>query len=100
MPDESQGGTKMYDEIIEIYFDYWINEHMYRDILEKDEYYIEGWKEVEKINELLEKNLEDDKKCVLVELNDLFNSLIEFERELSYKLGFKAGAKFIIELLK
>lgn len=90
----------MYDEIIEIYFDYWINEHMYRDILEKDEYYIEGWKEVEKINELLEKNLEDDKKCVLVELNDLFNSLIEFERELSYKLGFKAGAKFIIELLK
>ncbi|EGT5270938.1 hypothetical protein KWL13_013495 [Clostridioides difficile] len=90
----------MYDEIIEIYFDYWINEHMYRDILEKDEYYIEGWKEVEKINELLEKSLEDDKKCVLVELNDLFNSLIEFERELSYKLGFKAGAKFIIELLK
>lgn len=100
MPEESQGGTKMYDEIIEIYFDYWINEHMYRDILEKDEYYIEGWKEVEKINELLEKSLEDDKKCVLVELNDLFNSLIEFERELSYKLGFKAGAKFIIELLK
>lgn len=82
----------MYDEIIEIYFDYWINEHMYRDILEKDKYYIESWKEVKKINELLEKVLEDDKKYVLVELNDLFNSLIEFERELSYKLGFKTGA--------
>ncbi|MDN9585065.1 hypothetical protein KLL18_13990 [Clostridioides difficile] len=66
----------MYDEIIEIYFDYWINEHMYRDILEKDKYYIESWKEVKKINELLEKVLEDDKKYVLVELNDLFNSLI------------------------
>ncbi|AUA38391.1 Uncharacterised protein [Clostridioides difficile] len=90
----------MYDEIIEIYFDYWINEHMYRSILEKDEYYIECWKEVKKINELLEINLEDDKKYLLVELNDLFNSLIEFERELSYKLGFKTGAKFIIELLK
>ncbi|WP_102833910.1 DUF6809 family protein [Clostridioides difficile] len=90
----------MYDEIIEIYFDYWINEHMYRGILEKDEYYIECWKEVKKNNELLEKSLEDDKKYLLVELNDLFNSLIEFERELSYKLGFKAGAKFIIELLK
>ncbi|PBH46667.1 hypothetical protein BGU76_15290 [Clostridioides difficile] len=90
----------MYDEIIEIYFDYWINEHMYRDILEKDKYYIESWKEVKKINELLEKVLEDDKKYVLVELNDLFNSLIEFERELSYKLGFKTGAKFIIELMK
>ncbi|HBE9319176.1 TPA: hypothetical protein KNH47_002008 [Clostridioides difficile] len=89
----------MYDEIIEIYFNYWINEHMYRDILEKDEYYIECWKEVKKINELLEKNLEDDKKYLLVELNDLFNSLIEFERELSYKLGFKAGANFIIGLL-
>ncbi|MCC0685543.1 MULTISPECIES: hypothetical protein [Clostridioides] len=89
----------MYDEIIEIYFDYWINEHMYRGILEKDEYYIECWKEVKKINELLEKSLEDDKKCVLVELNDLFNSLIEFERELGYKLGFKAGANFIIGLL-
>ncbi|HBF6673500.1 TPA: hypothetical protein KOT92_003652, partial [Clostridioides difficile] len=62
----------MYDEIIEIYFDYWINEHMYRDILEKDKYYIESWKEVKKINELLEKVLEDDKKYVLVELNDLF----------------------------
>ncbi|EHJ41072.1 hypothetical protein QCC_3101 [Clostridioides difficile CD41] len=99
MPEESQGGTKMYDEIIEIYFDYWINEHMYRDILEKDKYYIESWKEVKKINELLEKVLEDDKKYVLVELNDLFNSLIEFERELSYKLGFKTGAKFIIELM-
>ncbi|MGX9755303.1 DUF6809 family protein [Clostridioides difficile] len=89
----------MYDEIIEIYFDYWINEHMYRGILEKDEYYIECWKEVKKNNELLEKSLEDDKKYLLVELNDLFNSLIEFERELSYKLGFKAGAKFIIELM-
>ncbi|MCC0762741.1 hypothetical protein IR151_06995 [Clostridioides sp. ES-S-0006-03] len=89
----------MYDEIIEIYFDYWINEHMYRGILEKDEYYIECWKEVKKINELLETNLEDDKKYLLVELNDLFNSLIEFERELSYKLGFKTGAKFIIELM-
>ena len=75
MPEESQGGTKMYDEIIEIYFDYWINEHMYRDILEKDKYYIESWKEVKKINELLEKVLEDDKKYVLVELNDLFNSV-------------------------
>ncbi|MCC0634800.1 DUF6809 family protein [Clostridioides sp. ES-S-0001-02] len=89
----------MYDEIIEIYFGYWINEHMYRGILEKDEYYIECWKEVKKINELLETNLEDDKKYLLVELNDLFNSLIEFERELSYKLGFKTGAKFIIELM-
>ncbi|MDB0440220.1 hypothetical protein C4R89_11805 [Clostridioides difficile] len=89
----------MYDEIIEIYFDYWINEHMYRDILEKDKYYIESWKEVKKINELLEKVLEDDKKYVLVELNDLFNSLIEFERELGYKFGFKAGANFTIGLL-
>lgn len=45
----------MYDEIIEIYFDYWINEHMYRDILEKDKYYIESWKEIKKANKLLEK---------------------------------------------
>lgn len=101
MPDESQGGTNMYDEIIEIYFDYWINEHMYRDILEKDKYYIESWKEIITTNELLEKSLlEEDRRYVLVELNDLFNSLIEFERELSYKFGFKAGVKFIIELLK
>ncbi|EMJ5407613.1 TPA: hypothetical protein ACG3PC_002483 [Clostridioides difficile] len=91
----------MYDEIIEIYFDYWINEHMYRDILEKDKYYIESWKEIITTNELLEKSLlEEDRRYVLVELNDLFNSLIEFERELSYKFGFKAGVKFIIELLK
>ena len=101
MPDESQGGTNMYGEIIEIYFDYWINEHMYRDILEKDKYYIESWKEIITTNELLEKSLlEEDIRYVLVELNDLFNSLIEFERELSYKFGFKAGVKFIIELLK
>ncbi|CCL15639.1 TPA: hypothetical protein OXB05_003351 [Clostridioides difficile] len=91
----------MYGEIIEIYFDYWINEHMYRDILEKDKYYIESWKEIITTNELLEKSLlEEDRRYVLVELNDLFNSLIEFERELSYKFGFKAGVKFIIELLK
>ncbi|MCV2270575.1 hypothetical protein OCS97_005865 [Clostridioides difficile] len=91
----------MYDEIIEIYFDYWINEHMYRDILEKDKYYIESWKEIMEVNELLEKGLlEENKVYVLMELNDLFNSLIEFEREHSYKFGFKAGAKFIIELLK
>lgn len=91
----------MYDKIIEIYFDYWINEDMYRDILEKDKYYIESWKEIMAINELLEKSLlEENRIYVLMELNDLFNSLIEFERELSYKFGFKAGAKFIIELLK
>ncbi|HBH1594729.1 TPA: hypothetical protein KRM55_002498 [Clostridioides difficile] len=91
----------MYGEIIEIYFDYWINEHMYRDILEKDKYYIESWKEIITTNELLEKSLlEEDRRYVLMELNDLFNSLIEFERELSYKFGFKAGVKFIIELLK
>ena len=91
----------MYGEIIEIYFDYWINEHMYRDILEKDKYYIESWKEIITTNELLEKSLlEEDRRYVLVQLNDLFNSLIEFERELSYKFGFKAGVKFIIELLK
>ncbi|HBK3213521.1 TPA: hypothetical protein KOU88_003695, partial [Clostridioides difficile] len=72
----------MYGEIIEIYFDYWINEHMYRDILEKDKYYIESWKEIITTNELLEKSLlEEDRRYVLVELNDLFNSLIEFERE-------------------
>lgn len=52
----------MYDEIIEIYFDYWINEHMYRDILEKDKYYIESWKEIKKANKLLEKNLSEEKK--------------------------------------
>ena len=52
----------MYDEIIEIYFDYWINEHMYRDILEKDKYYIESWKEIKKGNKLLEKNLSEEKK--------------------------------------
>ncbi|UWD49679.1 hypothetical protein NYR90_05440 [Clostridioides difficile] len=91
----------MYDEIIEIYFDYWINEHMYRDILEKDEYYIECWKEIREINKLLEKSLSGENEIhKLMELNDLFNSLMEFERELSYKLGFKAGAMFIIELLK
>ncbi|MCC0690187.1 DUF6809 family protein [Clostridioides sp. ZZV14-6387] len=91
----------MYDEIIEIYFDYWINEHMYRDILEKDKYYIESWKEIMAINESLEKSLLDEnRRDELLELNDLFNSLVEFERELSYKLGFKAGAKFIGELLK
>ncbi|CCL84892.1 hypothetical protein KLK96_06590 [Clostridioides difficile] len=90
----------MYDEIIEIYFDYWINEHMYRDILEKDKYYIESWKEIKKANKLLEKNLSEEKKMdVLIELNDLFNSVIEIERELGYKLGFKAGARFMIELL-
>ncbi|TQW44410.1 hypothetical protein, partial [Clostridioides difficile] len=65
----------MYDEIIEIYFDYWINEHMYRDILEKDKYYIESWKEIMAINESLEKSLlEENKIYVLMELNDLFNS--------------------------
>ncbi|UUV15630.1 DUF6809 family protein [Clostridioides difficile] len=91
----------MYDEIIEIYFDYWINEHMYRDILEKDKYYIECWKEIREINKLLEKSLSGENEIhKLMELNDLFNSLMEFERELSYKLGFKAGAMFIIELLK
>lgn len=91
----------MYDEIIEIYFDYWINEHMYRDILEKDKYYIESWKEIREINKLLEKSLSGENEIhKLMELNDLFNSLMEFERELSYKLGFKAGAMFIIELLK
>lgn len=90
----------MYDEIIEIYFDYWINEHMYRDILEKDKYYIESWKEIKKANKLLEKSLEEDKKYILVELNDLFNSLIEVERELGYKFGFKAGVRFAIELLE
>ena len=57
MPDESQGGTKMYDEIIELYFDYWINEHMYRNVLEKDEYYNDRCKEIKKFNKLLEKNL-------------------------------------------
>ncbi|EGT4049337.1 hypothetical protein ERM65_15315 [Clostridioides difficile] len=91
----------MYDEIIEIYFDYWINEHMYRDILEKEEYYIEIWKKIRVINELLEKNLlEENEIHTLMELNDLFNSVIEFERELSYKFGFQAGAKFTVELLK
>ena len=50
MPDESQGGTKMYDEIIELYFDYWINEHMYRNVLEKDEYYNDRCKEIKKVN--------------------------------------------------
>ncbi len=55
----------MYDEIIEIYFDYWINEHMYRDILEKDKYYIESWKEIKKANKLLEKNLSEEKNgCI------------------------------------
>ncbi|CCL27448.1 TPA: DUF6809 family protein [Clostridioides difficile] len=91
----------MYDEIIEIYFDYWINEPMYRGILEKDKYYIESWKEIREINKLLEKSLSGENEIhKLMELNDLFNSLMEFERELSYKLGFKAGAMFIIELLK
>lgn len=37
----------MYDEIIEIYFDYWINEHIYKDILAKDKDYIENWKKLE-----------------------------------------------------
>ncbi|HBF4252072.1 hypothetical protein [Clostridioides difficile] len=91
----------MYDEIIEIYFDYWINEDIYRDILEKDEYYIEIWKKIRLTNELLETNLLEEKEIyTLMELNDLFNSIIEFERELSYKFGFKAGAKFTVELLK
>ncbi|HBF0342403.1 TPA: DUF6809 family protein [Clostridioides difficile] len=91
----------MYDEIIEIYFDYWINKHMYRDILEKEEYYIEIWKKIRVFNELLEKNLlEENEIHTLMELNDLFNSVIEFERELSYKFGFQAGAKFTVELLK
>lgn len=45
----------MYDEIIEIYFDYWINEHMYRKVLEKDEYYNDRCKEIKKVNKLLEK---------------------------------------------
>lgn len=90
----------MYDEIIEIYFDYWINEHMYREILEKDKHYIESWKKIKTFNKLLEKNLEEDKKYILVELNDLFNSLIEVERELGYKFGFKAGVRFTIELLE
>ncbi|WP_235699411.1 hypothetical protein [Clostridioides difficile] len=45
----------MYDEIIEIYFDYWINEHMYRNVLEKDEYYNDRCKEIKKVNKLLEK---------------------------------------------
>ncbi|MCC0656040.1 hypothetical protein IC175_05650 [Clostridioides sp. ES-S-0123-01] len=90
----------MYDEIIEIYFDYWINEHMYSDILEKDKYYTECWKEIREINKLLEKSLSGENEIhKLMELNDLFNSLMEFERELSYKLGFKAGANFIIGLL-
>ncbi|HFG9721136.1 TPA: hypothetical protein ACGI6D_002376, partial [Clostridioides difficile] len=81
----------MYDEIIEIYFDYWINEHMYRKVLEKDEYYNDRCKEIKKVNKLLEKNLSEEKKMdVLIELNDLFNSVIEIERELGYKLGFKA----------
>ncbi|EGT3844905.1 hypothetical protein I5976_15725 [Clostridioides difficile] len=91
----------MYDEIIEIYFDYWINKHMYRDILEKEEYYIEIWKKIRVFNELLKKNLlEENEIHTLMELNDLFNSVIEFERELSYKFGFQAGAKFTVELLK
>lgn len=91
----------MYDEIIEIYFDYWINESMYRDILEKDEYYINSWDEIREINELLEDILIDNNKIeLLVKLNDLFNSLIETEREFVYKFGFKAGGKFIIELLE
>ncbi|EGT2198327.1 TPA: DUF6809 family protein [Clostridioides difficile] len=90
----------MYDEIIEIYFDYWINEHMYRKVLEKDEYYNDRCKEIKKVNKLLEKNLSEEKKRdVLIELNDLFNSVVELERELGYKLGFKAGARFMIELL-
>ncbi|HDN2438673.1 TPA: hypothetical protein P1J50_003005, partial [Clostridioides difficile] len=89
----------MYDEIIEIYFDYWINKHMYRDILEKEEYYIEIWKKIRVFNELLKKNLlEENEIHTLMELNDLFNSVIEFERELSYKFGFQAGAKFTVEL--
>ena len=84
MPDESQGGTNMYGEIIEIYFDYWINEHMYRDILEKDKYYIESWKEIITTNELLEKSLlEEDRRYVLVELNDLFNSLYMSESNIT-----------------
>ncbi|MCC0718848.1 MULTISPECIES: DUF6809 family protein [unclassified Clostridioides] len=91
----------MYDKIIEIYFDYWINEDMYRNILENDEYYIEYWKEVKKINELLNRELlEENRIHALIKLNDLFNSLIEIERELSYKCGFKIGAKFIIDLLE
>ncbi|AXU54988.1 TPA: hypothetical protein ACGFEM_001996 [Clostridioides difficile] len=91
----------MYDEIIEIYFDYWINEHIYKDILAKDKDYIENWKEIRDINELIENGLlEENRIHSLIKLNDLFNSLIEFERELSYKLGFQAGAKFTIELLK
>ncbi|MCC0662039.1 hypothetical protein KGF45_17425 [Clostridioides sp. ZZV14-6154] len=91
----------MYDEIIEIYFDYWINEHIYRDVLEKEKYYTEHWKEIREINKLLNNSLlEENKKHALMELNDLFNSLIEFERELGYKFGFKSGAKFMIDLLK
>lgn len=87
----------MYDEIIEIYFDYWINEHMYRKVLEKDEYYNDRCKEIKKVNKLLEKNLSEEKKMdVLIELNDLFNSVIEIERELGYKLGFSSNKLFIL----
>ncbi|ENY8529775.1 hypothetical protein [Clostridioides difficile] len=42
---------------------------------------------IREINKLLEKVLLDgNKKCVLVELNDLFNSAMEIERKLCYNL--------------
>ncbi len=91
----------MYDEIIEIYFDYWINEDIYRNMLEKDKYYIDNWEEIKKINRSLkEKLLKENEMDTLINLNDLFNSVIEIERELGYKFGFKAGVKFAINLLE
>ncbi|HBG3326864.1 hypothetical protein KGF47_18300 [Clostridioides sp. ZZV13-5731] len=91
----------MYDEIIEIYFDYWINEYVYKINSKKDKYYLESWEKIKKLNNSLEKKLlEENKTKELIELNDLFNSLIEIEREHYYKLGFKSGGKFMIELLE
>lgn len=91
----------MYDEIIDTYFNYWINEHIYRKKLESDDCYINSCNSIKDINKILEYSLMDEKKRkILIELNDLFNSIIEIERELGYKFGFKAGAKFTIDLLE
>ncbi|WP_394904187.1 hypothetical protein [Clostridioides difficile] len=36
----------------------------------------------------------------MMKLNDLFNLLVEFEKNLDYKFGFKAGVKFLGKLLE
>lgn len=101
MPKISQGGMNMCDEMIDIYFDYWINKHIYREVLEKNKYYNDVWEEIKNINKSLEQNsLEEYEKDLLFKLNDLFNSIIEIERELGYKFGFKTGVRFMIELLE